>query len=266
VEKADIPEVRTLQKAAMKTRGDSLVTDIASSSDDRGPLYALKSLSDERLDDCLKNALHDVPSITREAITIITESDDSKWCSDIWQFVGRIESANGPRDAALWLECAEYLLRHGDRAGEIEKALPTIASPHLGRVAILALRYFPSMAVQAFRRALRSTAPCDRRTAAAALAIIDKPWSRKELTNVLDESNDRDLTAECRSALTHTHSVEAHQKVADWDISNPAVGEAVDHDGDRQQRLRETDDSISFEMQQLHDTVMPLRSVVVDPE
>ena len=72
-----------------------------------------------------------------------------------------------------------------------------------------------------FRRALGSEIPLNRISAAAALAIIDQPWSRSELASVLEECNDQVMTAECRSALLQTHSQECHRTVMEWESRNP---------------------------------------------
>ena len=55
----------------------------------------------------------------------------------------------------------------------------------------------PDLALPLFRRALRSHIPTNRSLAAATLALIDRPWSLRELTTVLVESDDQEATSEC---------------------------------------------------------------------
>ena len=76
----------------------------------------------------------------------------------------------------------------------------------LGDAAILALEYLPDLALNLFRRGLRSRVPCDRTAAAAALAILNEPWCHAELTSVLQESDEQQATSECRSASSGTGS------------------------------------------------------------
>ena len=65
-----------------------------------------------------------------------------------------------------------------------------------------------------------------RLTAAAALALVDRPWSRRELRAVLDESDDPDATLECRAALRESRDPEARRAADAWEARHPELGEA----------------------------------------
>jgi hypothetical protein len=82
------------------------------------------------------------------------------------------------------------------------------------------------MALPLFRRALRSPVPLNRCTAAATLALIDQPWSRDELFAVLGESDDQEMTAECRAALAESRDPDVRQAATAWEERNPHEPEA----------------------------------------
>src|SRR5205823_9689044 len=92
-----------------------------------------------------------------------------------------------------------------------------------GQAAVLALRHWRERAMPMLRRALMGGQAEQRWAAAAALAVIDEPWSRRELTAVLDESTDHDATRECRQALRRSRSPEARRIADAWERENPAT-------------------------------------------
>jgi hypothetical protein len=66
----------------------------------------------------------------------------------------------------------------------------------------------------------------ERLGAAAVLALVDRPWSRRELRSVLDEQADPDATIECRAALREGRDPAARQAADDWEARHPDRGEA----------------------------------------
>src|SRR5262245_35780520 len=78
-----------------------------------------------------------------------------------------------------------FLLKHGFRAGEMRRSLSQAGGSSIGEAALLAMEYDPGQALPLFRRALRSDVPANRGEAAAVLALVDRPWSRRELRAVL---------------------------------------------------------------------------------
>ena len=203
------------------------------------------------------------PACDRGRIVIVSPIRPSQYRRrNHLQTLMRRVNPNGPiPEPHIWYECARFLLRHG-HSSNIERKLRTIESQSLGDAAILALEHFPDAAVEIFRKALRSRIPCNRITAAAALAIIDQPWSRAELTAVLNECDDQVMTAECRSALLHAHSEGCHHLVRRWEKQNPHEPEQGEWVTMEEMSLRQSDDRMSWELQELHDRLMPLRETV----
>ena len=121
------------------------------------------------------------------------------------------------------------------------------------------MEYAPELALMLFRRAVRSEIPYNRTTAAATLAILDEPWSRAELMAILRESEDQVATADCRAALMLTHNAEAHQLVKNWEARNPHEPEAGPFISMAEMSLQSCDVYLQYEMEKLHDRVLPLR-------
>jgi hypothetical protein len=94
-------------------------------------------------------------------------------------------------------EALAYLLEQGadseslrDRfleVASVERAHGFRGNPFLGDYAVLALRYFPSLAMALVRRALRSGTPHCVAVAAATLCAIGEAWCVRELTSALRE-------------------------------------------------------------------------------
>src|SRR3954454_19865931 len=108
---------------------------------------------------------------------------------------------------------------------------------------------------------------------AAILALIDRPWSRRELVAALEASDDQGRTADCRAALLECHDGEARRAVRAWEGRNPHEPEAGTflQVGDRQygpyismgeMMLRDRPQRIRYEMEKLHERVMRVRDRV----
>ena len=128
---------------------------------------------------------------------------------------------------------------------------------HLGEIALVALEHAPTQARTLFQRALRSQFAYSRNIAAAALAVLDEPWSRDELIAALSESSDQQKTAECRPALRRCNSSDAQDAVITWERHNLVRPEATTLDslGDS----IASDSSLEYEMYALHDRIIGLR-------
>lgn len=106
---------------------------------------------------------------------------------------------------------------------------------------------------------LGCSTPPSGKTAAASLAIIDEPWCRDELIAILQESDDQEATAECRSALLLTPDPEVHRVVEEWETRNPHEAELGQWISMREHSLRSCGAFVQYEMEKLHDRVLPMR-------
>lgn len=223
-------------------------------------LTALHEIRSPHLPKLLAKALQQRASAAMSsAVSIIAEIDDPAWCDAVEKLLRRLSSNGKLPEPHLWLKTAEFLVRH-DRPRLVEQQIPRVRSHVLGEVAVLTLEHFPHLAVQTFRRALRSEIPLNRITSAAALAILDEPWSRQELHAVLQESHDWVMTTECRSALITTHSSESHQVVLEWEQRHPRPADEGPYLSMDEASLRQSDEMINWEMEKLHDRVLKLKN------
>ncbi len=222
-------------------------------------LEAIADLDHPELPDLLERALESKPSgMTSAARKIITRRSEPHWTKAVYRLFRRVDPNGDIPEPHLWKMCAEYLARNGDYSTEVKRSLKTVRRHELGDAALLAMEYAPELALSLFRRALRSAIPYNRTTAAAALAIIDEPWSRAELFAVLRESDDQSATAECRVALMLTHHPEAHQCVANWEGRNPHEPESGPFISMQEMMLRSRGNYLQYEMEKLHDRVLPM--------
>jgi hypothetical protein len=232
-----------------------------SDEDRRGNvLLALDDLDAEALGSRLDRALEGpIGGTTSRAVQVIRRRDDLAWCPAIHSLFHRLDTNGEPPQPYLWAECQRFLLRHGYRPDEMRAALAGAGGIAIGEAAMLAMEHDPGRALPLFRRALRSRIPANRLMAAAVLALIDRPWSRRELLAVLAESRDQEATSECRAALLECHDQEARGAVPRWEEANPheptpgpwiTIGEMM---------LESRSPWIRWEMEKLHDRVMIVR-------
>src|SRR5262249_4711019 len=143
----------------------------------------------------------------------------------------------------------------------------------MGEAFLLALEHAPGLALPLVRRALRSAVPANRCVVAAVLALIDRPWSRRELLAALEASDDQEQTADCRAALLECHDEEARRAVREWEERNPHEPEAgtfLEIDGRRvgpflsmaELSLRDRAQWLRYRMETLHERVMRVRDRV----
>jgi hypothetical protein len=237
-------------------------------------LLGLADLGGKGLASVLSEALVGVPSgLTSTALEVIERLDDPAWCAEVNALFRRVEPGGPAPQPHLWMASLKFLLRHGHPRGALLATLPQAAGYEMAEACLLALEHAPELALPLCRRALRSGVPANRCTVAATLALIDRPWSRRELIAALEESDDQEQTADCRAALLECHDAEAHRAVRIWEERNPHEPEAGTflEIGDRkfgpfvsmgEMMLRNRAQHIRYEMEKLHDRVMRLRDRV----
>jgi hypothetical protein len=223
-------------------------------------LLALDDLDAEdigrQLDRTLKEA---IGNATSRALEIIERRDDPAWCPAVHGLFRRLDPNRALLEPYLWSRCLRFLLRHDYLAEAMKAELPNAEGIAIGEAALLALEHDPDRALPLFRRALRSHIPANRSLAAATLALIDRPWSRRELTTVLHESDDQEATSECRAALMECHDQAAHQTVEAWERANPHEPETGPWISMVEMSLRNRPAWLRFEMEELHDRIMRVR-------
>ena len=230
-------------------------------------IKAMAGLNHPKLDEYLERAISGRPSGTvSAALEIIVTRPGLRWHKPVYQLLDRVNPNGDIPEPHIWIVSAGYLLRHGYRSADILKRLTTLQHREVAEAAILALEFMSDAAIGLFRRALRSKIPWERITAAAALAIIDEPWSRSELAAVLRESDEQGPTAECRAALVVSRSADMQRLVREWESCNPHEPETGRWITLEEMALRTYDRHLQWEMQKLHDRVLPLRGrVAVKP-
>jgi hypothetical protein len=223
-------------------------------------LLAFDDVGAEELREQLDLALGGpIGGVTSTALEIIQRQDDPVWCDAVFRLFRQLDPSGELPAPFLWVRCQAFLLHHGYRAEEMRASLADAGGIAVGEAALLALEYDPRTALSLFRRALRSNIPMNRTAAAATMALIDRPWSRRELLAVLRESNDQEATSACRAALLECHDVDAHTAVLGWEESNPHEPETGRFISMKEMMLRHCPASLRYEMEQLHDRVMKVR-------
>jgi hypothetical protein len=244
--------------------------------DDRLAPPALRGLADlgaEALPGALAEVLRGpATGLTSAALDIVQRRDDATWCAEVHGLFRRTDPGGPAPQPFLWMASLKFLLRHGHRREEVLAALPRAGGCELGEACLLALEHAPGLALPLIRRALCSGVPANRTTVAAILALIDRPWSRRELLTNLQTFDDQERTADCRAALLECHDDAAHRAVRDWEERKPHEPEAPTflQIGDREygpcislgeMMLRDRAQRVRYEMEQLHDRVMKVRDV-----
>ena len=237
-------------------------------------LHALADLGAADLESCLEDALHQPPSgLTSAALDVIGRQYDPRWCARVHGLFTRVEPAGPIPQPHIWITSLKFLLRHGHRTPEVLAALPKAGGTEVGEAVLLALENAPEMALPLIRKALLADVPINRSQAAAILALIARPWSRRELLGALEASDDQDKTADARAALLESGDEEAQRAVLVWEERNPhenEVGTYLEVGGRRlgpfytfgELSLKNRASWIRYEMDRLHDRVMKVRDVV----
>ncbi|MCA9014267.1 MAG: hypothetical protein KDA77_02940 [Planctomycetaceae bacterium] len=229
-------------------------------------LKALKDNQSPNLDVYLKQTLNGEDSDTISmALKFIAESKDAVWCPLVFDLMQRVDPTGGPNEfprPEIWTQSLEFLLRHNYRFSETTECLLDVHQYCLGEATLLALEFKPEYALTLFRKALRSEIPNNREIAAAVLALLDQPWSRRELLDALAESEEQEPTQEIRAAILATHFSSAHQVVLDWEERNPREKEIGEWITLNEMHTRSIPHFLQWQMEDRHDRVLPLRSVI----
>jgi len=115
--------------------------------------------------------------------------------------------------------------------------------------------------------------PIDRTRVAAILALINAPWSRRELLQALEASDRQEKTADARGAVLESGDGEAQRAVLAWEERNPhedETGSYLEISGRRlgpfytfgELSLKNRASRIRYEMDQLRDRVMKVKDIV----
>jgi hypothetical protein len=237
-------------------------------------LQALADLGSADLDQCLEGALLGAPSGSiSTALDIIAQRNDSRWCPHVYALFSRVDPAGQVPQPHIWMTSLKFLLRHGYRTREMVAALPSAGGTEVGEAILLALEHAPALTLPLIRKGLLADIPINRSQVAAILALIAKPWSRRELLGALEASDDQDKTAYARAALLESGDEMAQKAVLAWEERNPhenEVGSYLEIRGRRlgpfytfgEISLKNRAAWIRYEMDQLHDRVMKVKDVV----
>lgn len=238
---------------------------------------ALQALADLRapgLDQCLEETLSGPPSgLISAALDVIGQQDDPRWCARVRKLLSRVNPAGQFPQPHIWITSLKFLLRHGYATTEVIASLAKAGGTEVGEAVLLSLEYAPNLALPLIRRGLLADVPIDRTQVAAVLALINAPWSRRELLGALEASDDQEKTADVRAALLESGDEEAQKAVLAWEGQNPHENETggyVEIGGRTlgpfysfgELWLKDSTLRIQYEMDNLHDRVMKLKDIV----
>src|SRR5207302_262536 len=151
---------------------------------------ALQAMSDLRapdLDQCLEDALSGPPSgLISAALDAIGQQDDPRWCARVHKLFSRVDPAGQLPQPHIWITSLKFLLRHGHRTAEVIAALAKAGGSEIGEAVLLSLEHAPGLVLPLIRKGLLADVPIDRTRVAAILALINAPWSRRELLQALE--------------------------------------------------------------------------------
>ena len=237
-------------------------------------LQALADLGTADLDQCLEDALLGPPSgAMSTALDIIAQRNEPRWCPRVCALFSRVGPGAQLPQPHIWMMALKFLLRHGYRTAKVLAALPQAGGTEVGEAALLALEHAPTLALPLIRKGLLADIPVNRSQVAAILALVAKPWSRRELLRALEESDDQEKTADARAALLESGDKDAQKAVLAWEQRNPHENEAGTYleIGGRRLGPFYTFGEISlknralwlrYEMDKLHDRVSKVKDVI----
>jgi len=189
---------------------------------------ALEGLDEDRLSALANAEAEELPVLLEmnlshggyvyPAVEII--ANDPSWCPRVFALLTEHpeRSSNLPTDLLL-----DYLAHHQHRTRETIGVLANIDQPPYDVLIPRAVEHARDLLPALLRKALRSSRLQDRQVAAAVLAIIDNRWSRRELTTVLEESDDPDATQEYRAALRESRQHSAWRIADQWEAAHPEM-------------------------------------------
>jgi hypothetical protein len=207
------------------------------------------------------------------ALTVIRQQDDPRWCARVHALFSRVDPAGQLPQPHIWITSLKFLLRHGYRTAEVIAALARAGRTEMGEAVLLSLEHAPELALPLIRNGLLADVPMDRLDVAAILALINAPWSRRELLRTLEASDDQEKTAYARAALVEAGDEEARRAVLAWEERNPhenETGNYLEIGGRRlgpfytfaELALKSCASRIRYEMTELHDRVMKVKDVL----
>lgn len=264
---ADLRERVTAQAAAcIRRRRRALEARPAREPRNRLAFEALADLDPDDLDDLILRALEGpLDGMTVAALERIPERGGPSWLPAIRDVLARLPAEAAPPLPSIREHSLRLLIRHGANCLEGREELTKADGLALGEAALLALEHAPESSLPLFRRALRSKFPHVRMTTAAALALIDRPWSRDELVAVLRESDDHEATAECRAALREATDPVGRRAADAWDEAHPREPETGPFITMEEMMLRDAEARVRYYAETLHDRVLPLRNRISGP-
>lgn len=238
---------------------------------------ALKALADLQapdLDQCLEDALRGpLIGLVSAALDIIGQRDDPRWCVRVHELYSRVDPAGQLPQPHIWITSLKLLLRHGHHTVEVIASLAKAGGTEIGEAVLLSLEHAPELALPLIRKGLVADVPMSRTQVAAILALINAPWSKRELLGALEASDDQEKTADARAALLESGDEAAQRAVLAWEVRNPhenEIGSYVDIGGRRlgpfytfgEVSLRNRASWITYEMDEFHDRVMKVKDIV----
>ena len=189
-------------------------------------LQAMADLQTEDLDEYLEDALQGSPSgFISTALDIITQLNDPKWCPRVHKLFRRVDPSGQLPASHIWITALKFLLNHQFQVNEMMASLTKAGGTEVGEAVLLSLEHAPEHAMPLIRRALIADIPICRTRVAAILALIDAPWSKRELLGTLAASSEQERTADARAALLETGDKEAEKAVLTWEELNPHENE-----------------------------------------
>ena len=96
------------------------------------------------VDQEIEEALRAPPSgLIVEALKIINEQDDPRWCRQVYELLLRINANGTLPEPLIWIQSLKFLLRHGYKTNKIVSLIPKTAIAHIGEGVMLALEHAP---------------------------------------------------------------------------------------------------------------------------
>jgi len=219
----DRGQLRHLAAAYREARIEKLLALQTHRESSNQALWGLIDIGAPQVDQLLKNTLQGQPGPTLSAaLQTLLNRQDPAWSAEVYQVFQRLSPERDIPEPYAWKTAAEILLRTGYKTDDVSKSLLRAENRETGEAALLALEFAPHLAFELFKRALRSTIPHDRIVSAAALAVLDEPWSVKKMIAVLRSSSEREFTCQVRGALVCSSDPAAHQAVLDWEEKHPS--------------------------------------------
>jgi hypothetical protein len=188
-------------------------------------LGALREESPREYTALVERLLAEQDWVTLRAMEFLAVHGEATWSPTIAAMFGAIDQGDRLLGHRLLRQCGRYLARHSYSSTAVIQMLATV-EPLLDEAAFLALDYAPAEALPLLRSALRSPSGDVRENVAAALAVVDRPWSLRELVAVLEESDDQELTRGARLALLKSPEPGVRQVAERWQEAHRPRGNA----------------------------------------